>query len=520
MSAAAILLSPLATPSTYHRVVSPTLQISSDPRFSIPVGLLACQRDPLLRELFTTVVSCRVSQTHPAPGGRKGKKDTTSTAPRTPTLEVVLHDTIVFPEGGGQPSDTGLIQTADEKVWKVLQARRHGGHAVHYVQVEDTEVDILQFTAGTKVLVKLGDADWDRRYDHVSVCNSLDFVIVTRTSMQMTMHTSQHLLSAVLEDRLNIPTLSWSLTDAPAPCYVELARGMTSDEIQSIQTAANRYVFEGRNVHVEVQEMEKPNEPEKLEVHARGSAKAIPTDYTGGIKRVVVIDRIDRNPCCGTHCPSLHNLQLFLVPQTETLARSNTTSARLYFFAGPRLIDYLTNTHKQLTATAGTLSCGAPQVPARVEQLIDERKRGEKRVDDLESELAKYIARSIAEEMEQSSGLVFVKHLHRVDDSINPLGFLSAIATAFTGVARAESQYLLILSSTPSSQSATGTSVLLVLGSAEKHAKEAGGLLKEKLNVKGGGKGTRWSGKLTGVWKAGREEAVISDIIQVIRETQ
>lgn len=201
----------------------------------------------------------------------------------------------MFPEGGGQPSDTGLIQTA-ERVWKVLQARRHGGHAVHYVQVEDAEVDILQFTVGSQVSVKLGDADWDRRYDHVSVYNSLNFVIVTSTPMQMTMHTSQHLLSAVLEDRLNIQTLSWSLTDAPAPCYVELARSMTSDEIQSIQTTANQYVFEGRDVHVEVQETEKPNEQAKLEGHMRGFAKAIPTDYTGGIMRVVVIDRIDRNP--------------------------------------------------------------------------------------------------------------------------------------------------------------------------------------------------------------------------------
>ncbi|KAN0097391.1 Threonyl/alanyl tRNA synthetase, class II-like protein [Tylopilus felleus] len=502
MSAAAILLSPSATPSTYHRVVSPTLQIPSDPQFSIPVGLLACQRDPLLRELLTTVVSCRVSQTHPAPSGRKGKKDTASTAPRTPILEVILHDTIVFPEGGGQPSDTGLIQTVNKRVWKVLQARRHGGYAVHYVQIEDAEADSLHFAVGTKLLVKLGDADWDRRYDH------------------MTMHTSQHLLSAVLEDRLNIQTLSWSLTDPPAPCYIELSRSMTSDEIQSIQTTANRYVFEGRTIHIEVQEMENPSEPEKLEDYSRGFAKAIPADYTGGIMRVVVIDRIDRNPCCGTHWPSLHNLQLFLVPQTETLARSNTTSARLYFFAGPRLIEYLTNTNKQLTATSTTLSCGAPQVPARVEQVIDERKRAEKRVDDLESELAKYIARGVIEEMGQSSGSVFLKHVHRVDDSVNPLGFLSAVATAFTGAAGADSRYLLVLSSTPSAQSVTGTSVLMILGSDEKQVKEAGGLLKKKLNVKGGGKGTRWSGKLTGVWRAGREDAVISDILQVVRETR
>lgn len=113
--------------------------------------------------------------------GRKGKKDSTPTT-RTLTLEVILHDTIVFPEGGGQPSDTGLIQTADERVWKVLQARRHGGHAVHYVQVEDVEADILQFTVGTQVSVKLGDADWDRRYDHVSSFISLEFAIVTSSS--------------------------------------------------------------------------------------------------------------------------------------------------------------------------------------------------------------------------------------------------------------------------------------------------------------------------------------------------
>lgn len=153
-----------------------------------------------------------------------------------------------------------------------------------------------------------------------------------------------------------------------------------------------------------------------------------------------------------------------------------------------------------------------------MEQVIDERKRAEKRVDDLESELAKFIANGVAEEVGQSLGLVFLKHVHRVDDSINPLGFLSAIAAAFTGVAGTESKYLLILSSTPSTQSVTGASVFLILGSDEKQVKEAGGLLKDKLNIKGGGKGTRWSGKLAGVWKAGREDAVVSDILQAIRE--
>ncbi|KIJ70003.1 hypothetical protein HYDPIDRAFT_78700 [Hydnomerulius pinastri MD-312] len=497
MAAAAIVLSPSTTPPSYHRIVSPTLKVPSDPQQSIPVGLLACQRDPLLRKLETTVVSCTISQSAPPTNARKGKKAPAPAAPVSPTLEVILHDTVVFPEGGGQPSDTGLIETVAGRTWIVKRALRHGGHAVHYVQANNAEEDLLQLAPGTKVTVSLADADWDRRYDH------------------MTMHTSQHLLSAVIETRFGIPTLSWSLPEAPAPCYVELARGMTVEEILAVQTEANRYVFEGRSVHVEVQEMDKPGQPEESSDPSRGFNKAIPADYTGGIMRVVVIDRIDRNPCCGTHWPTLHNLQLFIVPQTETLARSNTTSARLYFFAGPRLINHLTSTHTQLAAAAATLSCGAPQVPPRIEQVVDERKRAEKRVDDLESELAKHVAGSIAEEMRQSSGgTPFTKHIHRVDDSANPLGFLSSIASAFAGLTTAESSYLLVFSSTPSAQLATNTNVVLIFGLDEKHVKAVGEQLKGKLNVKGGGKGTRWSGKFTGVWKEGRDDAAISDTLQ------
>jgi len=135
----------------------------------------------------------------------------------------------------------------------------------------------------------------------------------------MTLHTSQHLLSALLETRLNLPTLSWSLTASPAPCYIELPRSMTVEEITTIQDEANRLVFEGRKVHIEVQELDMSQEPgiPKL-ASGREVGKGLPSDYTGGVKRVVVIDGVDRNPCCGTHLPSLHNLQLFRIAKCES----------------------------------------------------------------------------------------------------------------------------------------------------------------------------------------------------------
>ena len=102
--------------------------------------------------------------------------------------------------------------------------------------------------------------------------------------------------------------------------------------------------------------------------------------------------------CCGTHAPSLHNLQLFLLPHTEALARGGAaaTSVRLSFLAGPRLLAHLTSSHTLLTAPAGVMSCGAPQVPERVQQVVDERRRATKRVEDLEAELAQAVAAELA----------------------------------------------------------------------------------------------------------------------------
>lgn len=72
---------------------------------------------------------------------------------------------------------------------------------------------------------------------------------------------------------------------------------MSPEEIASIQNEANRLVFEGRRVHVEVEELDRQQETSvpKLE-SGRSVGKALPADYTGGIKRVVVIDGVDKNP--------------------------------------------------------------------------------------------------------------------------------------------------------------------------------------------------------------------------------
>ena len=125
-----------------------------------------------MRVLETSVVSCSISQPQPTPEGKKTKKAVLApTLPDSPVLEIVLHDTVIFPEGGGQPTDTGVLVTPNGDSYTIVQCKRHGGHAVHYVRVPN-EISVQAasaiFVPGAKVIAKLDEAGWDRRYDHVS----------------------------------------------------------------------------------------------------------------------------------------------------------------------------------------------------------------------------------------------------------------------------------------------------------------------------------------------------------------
>jgi misacylated tRNA(Ala) deacylase len=215
--------------------------------------------------------------------------------------------------------------------------------------------------------------------------------------------------------------------------------------------------------------------------------------------------------------PSLHNLQLFLLPHTETLSRSSTTSARLYFLAGPRLITYVSSAHNQITRVSSTLSCGAPQAPDRVLQVIEDRKAAERRVADLESQLVSVVAKEVLHSITHVKGERFSAYVHRNDD---PLAFLTAISSEFAKLwaasAHASNEYLIGLTSSPTSQSATSSTLVLVFGSEDGSVKEVGETLKLKLGVKGGGKGPRWSGKWTGVWRPAQEGELVSKTVKWI----
>ena len=83
-------------------------------------------------------------------------------------LQLILHDTVLFPEGGGQPTDIGILTSENGVIWDVELVKRHGGVAVHYVgSAEDIDDVPYVFAPGKEVNLELGQAGFQRRLDHV-----------------------------------------------------------------------------------------------------------------------------------------------------------------------------------------------------------------------------------------------------------------------------------------------------------------------------------------------------------------
>jgi misacylated tRNA(Ala) deacylase len=71
---------------------------------------------------------------------------------------VVLDRTVLYPGGGGQPADKGVIRSADGRSWVVVSARKVGDDIVHELEPGAIPPDVG--TAGRYEV----DLDWDRRY--------------------------------------------------------------------------------------------------------------------------------------------------------------------------------------------------------------------------------------------------------------------------------------------------------------------------------------------------------------------
>ncbi|CAB4029085.1 Alanyl-tRNA editing Aarsd1, partial [Paramuricea clavata] len=248
-----------------------------------------------------------------------GVDDDTLTGEDDDTLTGVDNDTLT---GVDDDTLTGINDIP------VLRVARRGAIAVHVVE-KAIPVDAV-------VSLKV---DWTRRFDH------------------MQQHSGQHLITAIIDKNYGYKTLSWELGKTKTAIDLGCS-SLTPDQLSEIEEECNMAIRNHTNVTVHVYESAK--DPELQQVRTRG----LPDDHVGQV-RVVEIEGLEMNMCCGTHVRNLSDLQMIKLLHTEP----TKGLLRLFFLAGKRVLDF---THKALDNEKGLtkiLSCGPDEHVTMVDKL-------------------------------------------------------------------------------------------------------------------------------------------------------
>lgn len=371
----------------------------------------AYERDPYLTELPARVV---------ATGTDEGR------------AWAVLDDTVLYPEGGGQPADHGFLGDAP-----VLDVRTVEGRVLHFLESPVPE---------GPTVVRL---DWARRFDH------------------MQQHTGQHLLTAVAADAFGWETTAFHL--GPETCDIELAVAaiapVDAERLEEAVASRIRAALPVTAHRVREQELE------SLGVRSRG----LPEGHTGDV-RLVEIAGVDRNTCGGTHLRSTAELESLKLLGTEKL-RGGT---RLFFVAGGRVRKRLgaaEERNARLRTLLGAPDAGlAEAAAAKLAQLGEAQKalRG------AEEELAAAKAEALA-----ATGLAVVDaHFEGRD-----LAFLGRVAKRFTELPATGIAFL------TGSRGRDGFFVLVAGGASTADVRSLGAAVAERLAGRGGGSGKLFQGK-------------------------
>ncbi|HEX2280978.1 MAG TPA: alanyl-tRNA editing protein [Thermomicrobiales bacterium] len=141
---------------------------------------------------------------------------------------VALDKTVVFPGGGGQPSDEGILtRQTDDSQWPVLSARKVGAIIWHQLGGDRSLPDLAD-----RVRVEL---DWERRY------------------RLMRMHTALHVLCGVVFRDYGALVTGGNMGPDRARMDFEMdSADFTPERVAEIERRANEELSAGRDVYVQI----------------------------------------------------------------------------------------------------------------------------------------------------------------------------------------------------------------------------------------------------------------------------
>ena len=180
--------------------------------------------------------------------------------------DVVLDRTCFYPEGGGQPGDTGVLSGV-----RVTDTHERSGEIVHFCE--------QPLAVGQTVD---GQIDYERRFEF------------------MQLHSGEHILSGVIHRRFGYENVGFHM--GADFVTIDFSGMLTQEDLSAVEAEANEWVW--KNVPIEVTYPD----AEALKTIPYRSKK----ELTGQV-RIVTIPGADICACCGTHVSSTGEIGLIKI---------------------------------------------------------------------------------------------------------------------------------------------------------------------------------------------------------------
>lgn len=267
--------------------------------------------------------------------------------------EIIINQTAFYPEGGGQPSDTGILGGINVK-----EVHEKDGELVHYT---DGPLEV-----GMDVIGKI---NWGRRFD------------------LMQQHSGEHIVSGLVHEAFGYDNVGFHM--GSDVITIDFSGMLDEEQMAEIEAKVNQIIWENQEVEIFY-----PTEEELKNLDYRSKKEL------SGWVRIVRFPGADTCACCGTHVTRTGEIGMVKLLSVVKFREG----VRMEMLSGKRVLDYLNMVNEQNRQISVKLSAKMDKTASAVARLQDENFALKGRVHALEEE---FIVGEAAKWKEKENVLLF-----------------------------------------------------------------------------------------------------------------
>ncbi|SHJ76936.1 alanyl-tRNA synthetase [Clostridium cavendishii DSM 21758] len=282
-------------------------------------------------------------------------------------FHVVLDKTAFFPGGGGQHEDVGHIDGL-----QVLEVYEEDGVIYHVMDKKPNRIHKVK-----------ASIDWENRFDG------------------MQQHLAQHVLSGCFFSMFNANTVGFHMGKEIST--VDIEGILTEETIRKAEKAANDVIRRNLNVQFLT--------PTKSELKKIRLRRALPK--TNEQIRVVVIEDLDINACCGVHPNSTLELQAIKIRRWE----KHKGATRIEYVAGGRAIEDYFDKDSFTREVCRYLNCSSEDAIKAIQNLSNTNKGLYMENKKIKAIVGDYEIKTMVEEAEMAGEALIIKNVYENEDT-------------------------------------------------------------------------------------------------------